>query len=459
MEIYIEQGETKMDCELKIASKYNRQFQILSQKEIRLGGFLGLFSKPGVQVEFYFPREATLGIPREAALGLPQRSLNSMMMNRTHSNNYYPYSSARLTPAQEALMQNSDAAFQKHLLDEEKTKVLAAANGARASHNSAAAGGAEASQKILDALKELTEKVELSAGSASVKKEEHQSFVRARELLKQNDFSESYINSMMEKMRKELTVDQLENWDTAQDRLLVFIGESISIFKEDSVMRKPRIMVLVGPTGVGKTTTISKLAAIFGIGINEIPAIDVKMITIDAFRIGAKDQIEQIGNIMQIPVSCVVNKQDLRKEIALLSESTDLFLIDTIGKSPKDASKLGEMKEILDGAGRNAEFHLVISAGTKTSDIEAIMRQFEPFDYKSVILSKMDETDRIGNLISALAEKQKCVSYITDGQTVPVDIKKASVVRFLINLDGFKIDRDKIEELFPSGDAEQFRWR
>ncbi|MCL2267456.1 MAG: AAA family ATPase [Treponema sp.] len=451
MEIYIEQGESKMDCELKIASKYNRQFQILSQKEIRLGGFLGLFSKPGIQVEFYFPRDASLGVM--------QRQPNGMTMSRFPPNSFHTSSGS---------MQNTDIAFKKrasgeeqrnHVIEEEKIKVLAAASNARqASYHglpASAGGSGEASQRILEELKKLTEKLESSGG----KNGEHPGFKRARDLLKSNDFSESYTDSMMEKLRKDLTVNQLDNWDTVQDHLLHLIGESISIFKEDPAARKPKIMVLVGPTGVGKTTTISKLAAIYGIGINDVPAIDVKMITIDAFRIGAKDQIEQIGNIMQIPVSCAVNRQELKKEIALLSEGTDLFLIDTIGKSPKDSAKLGEMKEILDGAGRNAEFHLVISAGTKTSDMEEIMRQFEPFNYKSVILSKMDETDRIGNIISALAAKRKCVSYITDGQTVPVDIKKASVVRFLINLDGFKIDRDKIELRFPSGDADQFRWR
>jgi len=70
----------------------------------------------------------------------------------------------------------------------------------------------------------------------------------------------------------------------------------------------------------------------------------------------------------------------------------------------------------------------------------------------------MDETDRIGNIISALAARNKSISYITDGQKVPVDIKKASVVRFLINLESFKVDRDKIEKRFPSGEADQFKW-
>jgi flagellar biosynthesis protein FlhF len=136
-----------------------------------------------------------------------------------------------------------------------------------------------------------------------------------------------------------------------------------------------------------------------------------------------------------------------------------MFLIDTIGNSPKDSTRIGKMKEILDGAGKNADFHLVMSAATKTKDIEEIMRQFEPFNYKSVIITKMDETDSVGNIISALSEKRKSVSFITDGQDLPDDIRRASVVRFLINLDGFKVDREKMEKRFPSGEADQFKWR
>jgi flagellar biosynthesis protein FlhF len=410
MEMYIEQGENRMECELKIARKYNRHFQILREKEISIGGFLGLFPKHGVQVEFCF-----LPPPRN------RRPID---------------------------------------LEEEKKKVIAVADGAKQSalqhHN-----GRESSQAILDSLKELKEKIE-QTGAVGGKKD-HVAFVRAQELLKMNDFSDRYIQVMIERLRKELSLEQLENPELVQDCLLEWIGESISIYEEskftDYAHKKPKIMVLIGPTGVGKTTTISKLAAIYGIGTDKISAIDVKMITIDGFRICAKDQLEQIGNIMRIPVSCAVSKEDLRKEIALSSEDTDLFLIDTIGKSPKDASKLGEMKEILEGAGRNAEFHLVISAGTKTSDLEDIMRQFEPFNYKSVVLTKMDETTSLGNLISALAEKRKSVSYITDGQTVPVDIRRASVIRFLTNLEGFKVNREKMEERFPSGEADQFKWR
>jgi len=431
MEIFIQKGESKNDCMLKIASRHNQQFQILSQKEIRVGGFLGLFSKPGVEVEYFFPKHrnsANAGIYSAGA---------------SHSNS---------AAAMYGL--NRQAAPD---LETEKRKVLAAASGARQQNFQnidIAPGGKESAHAILKALEEIKDKVENTS-----KKDEHPSFVRAVQLLKSNDFSESYINGMLEKLKKELSLEQLENIDMVQEKLVEWIGESISIYKDEDVTRKPRIMILIGPTGVGKTTTLSKLAAIYGIGTDEIPAIEVKMITIDQFRIGAEEQLKKIGFIMQIPVSSVDNKQDLRKEIALLSEGTDLFLIDTIGKSPKDSSKIGEMKEILDGCGKSAEYHLVISAATKTSDIINILQQFEPFNYKSVILSKMDETEHIGNIISALSEKRKSVSYITEGQKVPEDIRRASVVRFLINLDGFKINREKAENRFPSGEADQFKWR
>jgi flagellar biosynthesis protein FlhF len=433
MEMYIEQGENRMECEIKIARKHNKPFQIMREKEINIGGLWGIFPKTGVQVEYVLSNP-----PRKPVTRNP--------------------------PA------NMHMAGPNYDLEEVKKQVLAvaAANSAKQTERqsglqssllpSSFTNGREASQEILDTLMEIKNNLEIGE-----KKEEHPAFVRATELLKANDFSDRYIKEMLKRLRKELSLEQLENQTIVQDKLLMWIGESISIYEENKyneyTIRKPKVMVLIGPTGVGKTTTISKLAAIYGIGTEEKSAIDVKMITIDAFRIGAKEQLEQIGNIMQIPVYCVVNKNDLRKEIALYSEDTDLFLIDTIGKSPKDSSKLGEMQEILEGAGRSAEYHLVISASTKTSDIRNILQQFEPFNYKSVILTKMDETDRIGNLISALAEKRKPVSYITDGQTVPVDIRRASVVRFLINLEGFKVNREIMEKRFPSGEADQFKWR
>lgn len=436
MEIYYEQGFDKKECELKIMEKYKRPFHIQTVKEIRLGGFMGLFTKPGVEVGFYFS---------------PTQYKNPSIPGYQPASSFSWYASeptAGRSPLYTVEQHNKNKTTS---LEEEKRNVIAAAG---KNYEQIISGGKETSQ-IINYLEEIKEKIENTSGA----KEEHPALTRCAELLKLNDFSNSYIEKMLAKARKELSLDNLEDPDLVHERLIEWIGESINIYKEEQTRHKPRIMVLVGPTGVGKTTTISKLAAIYGIGTDEIPAVNVRMITIDAFRICAKEQLESIGNIMQIPVSCVDNKIDLRKEIALYSEETDLFLIDTIGKSPKDSSQLGEMKEILEGCGRYAEFHLVMSAGVKTADMENIMQQFEIFNYKSVIISKLDETDYSGNVISALAEKGKSVSYITDGQKLPEDIRKASVIRLLNKLEGFKIDRNKIEKRFPSGEAEQFKWK
>ena len=262
MEMYIENGLNRKDCELKIAEKYKRPFHILSEKEIRIGGFLGLFSKPGVEVQFYFTSLSHKNPAVNAATNMP-----------------FPW-----------LHNGQD-------FEEEKRKAIAAAG---RSYDQINEKGRETAQQILDSLKEIKEKIDSSSKDSGGKKEEHPAFIRAQELLRNNDFSGNYIDKMLERMRKELPFEKLNDSDAVQEYLLEWIGETISIYKDDAAMRKPRIMVLVGPTGVGKTTTIAKLAAIYGIESDEnnVPAVEVRMITIDAFRICAKDQLETIGNIM-----------------------------------------------------------------------------------------------------------------------------------------------------------------
>ncbi|HPB66034.1 MAG TPA: AAA family ATPase, partial [Spirochaetales bacterium] len=212
---------------------------------------------------------------------------------------------------------------------------------------------------------------------------------------------------------------------------------------------KPRVLVLVGPTGVGKTTTIAKLAALHSLGIGGLPAGAVRMITIDSYRIGAVEQIEKYAGIMRVPVSVVETAQDLRETIAMYRDN-DLILVDTIGKSPRDAIRLAEMQQVLDACGPAAEVYLAVAATTKTQDMLDIFRQFEPFRYRGVVVTKMDETSRVGNVLSVLAETDKAVAWITDGQKVPQDIARANPLRFLMNLEGFRPNRPKLEERYGS---------
>jgi flagellar biosynthesis protein FlhF len=118
--------------------------------------------------------------------------------------------------------------------------------------------------------------------------------------------------------------------------------------------------------------------------------------------------------------------------------------------------KLAEMKELLEAASGRATVHLALSATTKAADILEIMGQFEPFGYSSVIITKLDETSRVGSIISTLAERGKAVSYFTDGQRVPQDIELATPVRLLMRLQSFRVQREILEKKFKNSSEDVY---
>jgi flagellar biosynthesis protein FlhF len=260
-------------------------------------------------------------------------------------------------------------------------------------------------------------------------------------LLIYNVFSDTYIDDMITRLRREFSLEDLDQYSLLEEAVMTWVGESLREH-QDSLVPSPRVFVLVGPTGVGKTTTIAKLAAINGVTSGDA-SLSVCMITIDNYRIGARTQIETYGDIMGIPVFTAESYEDLKEKIEI-NRDQDLIFVDTIGKSPRDFMKLAEMRSIVEACGDNAEIHLAISSTTKDKDIHEILDQFEPFHYKSVILTKLDETTQVGNLISILSQRKKALSYITDGQGVPQDISRNTRAKLLNYLTGFSCDTEQI---------------
>jgi len=286
-------------------------------------------------------------------------------------------------------------------------------------------------QTVLNEVQSLKDHIDLSI-SGSEKK--HGSIEIIENILSENEFSFSYIQAVSDRLKRSLTIDELENLNLVKQTVTDWIGESIKISSVEDFNRS-KVVILVGPTGVGKTTTIAKLAATHGFSSQSKYTKSVRMITIDNYRIGAKKQIETYGEIMGIPVACVESYKELEQKINLFQDA-DLILVDTIGKSPKDYMKLAEMREMLDACGTNSEVYLAMSATTKISDVKEILRQFEPFNYKSIILTKLDETMRIGNIISVLSENNKSLTYLTDGQVVPQDIEEVTATRLIRTVEG-----------------------
>ena len=182
--------------------------------------------------------------------------------------------------------------------------------------------------------------------------------------------------------------------------------------------KRPRVIVLVGPTGVGKTTTIAKLAA--RAKIHE--RCRVGLITLDTFRIAAVDQLEKYAEIIGLPLIVATNPRELETAVEeFRAKETDIVFIDSAGRSHRDELKMAELREFLEVL-PDAEVHLVLSTTTHGKTILSIANRFSGIGFHKVILTKADETISFGSLVSALISIARPVSFVTDGQNVPDDI-------------------------------------
>jgi flagellar biosynthesis protein FlhF len=194
------------------------------------------------------------------------------------------------------------------------------------------------------------------------------------------------------------------------------ISESINTADQEFYAGKQRL-AMIGPTGVGKTTTIAKLAAIASV----IKDQSVALITIDTYRVGAVDQLKTYGDLMSLPLEVAHTPRELKNLLARHGDK-DLVLIDTAGRSPYNKLQIAGMKGFLDVC-PEVKICLVLSVTTSHRDLKEIISMFSKFSIDKHILTKMDETSRYGNIINVANELKKELAYITTGQNVPDDIE------------------------------------
>ena len=179
------------------------------------------------------------------------------------------------------------------------------------------------------------------------------------------------------------------------------------------------IAAFIGTTGVGKTTTIAKLAARLMLE----RAKKVGLISLDAYRIGAMEQLKTYANILGVPCFQAFKKKDLLFALRRM-EGKDVVLIDTAGQSQYDRSRLDELRRLIPGD-LNITTHLLLSIATAESEMNNAADNFKCLNYQSYIFTKKDETQKCGTILNQIMKQSLPVSYITTGQNVPEDIEQA----------------------------------
>ncbi len=272
----------------------------------------------------------------------------------------------------------------------------------------------------IEELKKAVNRLVLREGlPADVLEKEQEEIARWKTYLRRQEIFDELVDDFIQFIR-EKAVDETR----LSDELIgLILRKRIRMVLKTAPEKASPIQVFVGPTGVGKTTTLAKLAARYALYQGE----RVGIITIDHYRIGAVEQLRTYADITGLPLEVVMTPRELGRAVDRL-EGCQRILIDTAGRSTMNQNQIQEMANYLQNL-PPAEIFLVISATTKAQDISRIVQNFKCMGYNRLIFSKLDETQSYGILLNGIYLTEMPAIYLTTGQSVPDDICLADLDR------------------------------
>jgi flagellar biosynthesis protein FlhF len=245
------------------------------------------------------------------------------------------------------------------------------------------------------------------------------------------DLSEEAARELVERVRLECGAEGATT-ESLKERAAQLVEQEIPI--AGAIQPTParrHLVALVGPTGVGKTTTIAKLAANFRLREKR----KVGLITVDTYRIAAVEQLRTYADIIDLPMEIVSTPREMHRALARMTD-LDLILMDTAGRSPRDEVKIQELKSMLAEAAPD-EVHLVLSSVAGAASLIKTAEQFATVGTTALLVTKLDEAASLGNLLALVRASRLPLSYLTHGQNVPDDIAAAdqrSLARAILGL-------------------------
>lgn len=291
-------------------------------------------------------------------------------------------------------------------------------------------------EKLSSAIKEKTEQDSISENVKKTDKTgEEFKFIRMlyNTLLK-NEVDEKYINQVFDEVEK--FVRPGNNLDMilghVYQKLILRLGQPQVI---TTTPGKTKVIFYIGPTGVGKTTTIAKIASKYRVEHDK----KVAFITTDTYRIAATDQLKVYANILNAPMEVVYSDDEINTAINNLSEY-DMIFVDTAGFSHKNTKQKDEIKSIIQAVDPeiDKEVYLVLSATTKYNDLKEIVDMYNQISHYKLIFTKLDETETYGNILNIKLYANSDLSYVTIGQNVPDDIEVLDTQKIVKQLLGGK---------------------
>ena len=259
-----------------------------------------------------------------------------------------------------------------------------------------------------------------------------QAFQKAYEKLQRFNISDDIATALIHRWKGHYP--NYKKGDKVDVRLLEqYIGEMLIPAGPIQLKTKgPTTVMLVGPTGVGKTTSIAKLAARYKIQQKK----SVGLITIDTYRIAAVEQLRTYADLIGVPLKVIASPEALQEAIKALSDR-DLILIDSAGRSPRNADKMNELHQYVDAA-KADELHLVLSMSVGADVMADTLKRYQEFSISKLLFTKLDEAVNYGAILGIINKTQKPIGYITTGQEVPDDIEIATqerLARLILHLD------------------------
>jgi len=235
----------------------------------------------------------------------------------------------------------------------------------------------------------------------------------------ENQVTEELAGDIIRTIKQQVRPEHLTNDAFMKEKLCEQLEKMLPV--AGPICRKklvgPHIVALIGPTGVGKTTTVAKLAATLKLREKH----RVGLITLDTYRIAAVDQLRKYADIIGAPLRVVQTTEELKEAIEAMA-SYEYIIVDTAGRSPNDTLKLNELKTFIDAAHAD-EVHLVLSSTASQACVELAVQRFSEIGADRIIFTKLDEAAHVGVVLSVVRRVNKSLSYLTTGQDVPADIE------------------------------------